>query len=62
MANRKTMGLVLLVIGIVVLIVSLLADTIGIGGSASVFGFKQILGTVVGAVLAVAGLVVMIRK
>lgn len=61
MANRKTMGAVLLAIGIVLTVVSLLADTIGIGGS-SIFGFKQILGTVVGAVLAVAGLVVMARK
>ncbi len=62
MANRKTMGAVLLAIGIVVALVSVLADTIGIGGSASVFGFKQILGTAVGAVLVIAGLVLMVRK
>lgn len=58
MANKRTLGGVLLAVGVVILIVSLLADAIGIGGS-STFGFKQIIGTATGAILAVTGLVVM---
>lgn len=61
MANRRLLGIVLLAVGVILLLVSLLADTIGIGGS-STFGYKQILGAVAGAVVAVAGLVVMLRK
>jgi hypothetical protein len=56
----KTAGIVVLVVGIVVLLLSLLAYPIGIGGSA--FGPYQIAGTIVGAVLAVIGLVLALRK
>ena len=56
----KTAGIVVLVVGIVVLLLSLLAYPIGIGGPA--FGPYQIVGTIVGAVLAVIGLVLTLRK
>jgi hypothetical protein len=56
----KTAGIVVLVVGIVVLLLSLLAYPIGIGGPA--FGPYQIAGTIVGAVLAVIGLVLALRK
>jgi len=56
----KTAGIVLLVVGIVVLLLSLLAYPIGIGGPA--FGPYQIVGTIVGAVLAVIGLVLTLKK
>jgi hypothetical protein len=45
----------LLVAGVILLLASLTADMIGIGEAASAFGYKQIIGTVVGAVAAVAG-------
>ena len=61
MANKRTLGIGLLAVGIILLIVSLLADTLGIGGSGT-FGYKQILGAAAGAIVAVAGLVVMLRK
>jgi len=61
MKNKKTLGYVLLVGGILVLAVSLLADVIGIGGS-GVIGFKQILGAAVGIVAAVAGLTLTVKK
>lgn len=56
MKSRKTLGLVLLVAGIVVLILSLLADPIGLG-EAPGFGSNQIVGTIVGALLMMVGLI-----
>ncbi len=53
---KKTLGLVLLVVGIAVLVLSLAADPIGIGGN-PIFGRNQIIGSIVGAVAAVVGVV-----
>lgn len=54
MANKRTVGIVLLVAGVVLLIVSLGADVIGIGESGR-FGVRQILGTAAGILLIVVG-------
>lgn len=54
MTRKKTVGGVLLVGGILLLILSLLADVLGIGGAPG-FGYKQILGAVVGIVAAIRG-------
>jgi len=61
MKAKKIAGIVVLVIGIIVLILSLLADVLGIGG-ASGFGTKQIVGTIVGAVMAAVGFFLMLKK
>ena len=61
MGNKKTMGIALLAVGIIVLIVSLAADVIGVGGAAA-FGYKQIIGAVVGVIIAVIGFVLYSRK
>ena len=61
MGGRRTAGIVLLVVGIIVLVLSLFADTVGLGGSNSVFGPYQIAGTVIGAILAVVGLVLTLK-
>jgi len=61
MKDRKISGYILFIGGIAVLGLSLLADTIGIGGSGA-FGFKQILGAVTGAIAAVAGLVLAVKR
>jgi hypothetical protein len=57
----KTASIVVLVVGIVVLLLSLLADPIGIGGSPG-FGRDQIGGAIVGAVVTVIGLVLTLKK
>jgi hypothetical protein len=57
----KTAGIVLLVVGIVVLLLSLLADAIGVGGN-PIFGRNQIIGTIAGAIVTVVGLVLTLRK
>ncbi len=61
MEGKKTAGIVLLVVGIVVLLLSLVADSIGIGGSAG-FGRYQIVGAIVGAIVTVVGLVLTLKK
>jgi hypothetical protein len=45
----------LIVVGLVLLVVSLFADQLGLGASGSGFGWKQLLGTIVGAGLCVGG-------
>jgi hypothetical protein len=61
MLNKKTIGIILLVVGVVLVVVSLTADMIGIGATAG-FGYKQIAGSIVGVLLTVAGFVMMSRK
>ncbi len=59
MAQKRKIGLVLLIIGIVVLIVSVAADAIG--GSPG-FGYNQVAGTAVGAIVAIVGAILMRRR
>jgi hypothetical protein len=60
MGSKKTIGIVLLVVGVIVLFLSLLANPIGIGNP-SVFGRDQILGAIAGVILAGIGLVLTLR-
>jgi hypothetical protein len=62
--NSTRLGWLLVVIGLIVLAVSALADPIGIGseGDGSGFGWKQITGVVVGGLAAAAGLIVVWRQ
>jgi len=62
MGNVKAVGIVLLVIGIAILVLSLIADPIGIGHGNARFGYKQILGVIVGAIVTVGGSVLILRK
>ena len=51
--DRRVLGILLGLAGVALVVVSALANTIGIGKMG--FGWKQILGVAVGAVLAAAG-------
>lgn len=55
--NKKTMGLVLLVLGLVLALLGLTADFVGLGDSAQ-FGYRQIAATVVGVLAAAIGIVI----
>ncbi len=55
MSNRITAG-VLLTLGVLLFLVSAVADRLGLGAAPGV-GWKQILGITVGVVLAAAGMV-----
>ncbi len=52
--SQKTLGYVLIVVGVVLIVLSVFADTLGIGSGGG-FGWKQIVGTVVGIVVALVG-------
>jgi hypothetical protein len=52
--SKRMIGTGLIVIGVVVVIVSLAADSLGIGGAPGI-GWKQLLGAGVGVIIAIAG-------
>ena len=52
--SKRTIGIGLIVIGVIVLIVSLAADSLGIGGAPGI-GMKQLAGAGVGVVVAIVG-------
>jgi hypothetical protein len=61
MGNKKTIGIILMAVGAVLLIGSLAVDAIGLGSSAG-FGYKQTLGTVIGVIVAIVGFILYSRK
>ena len=54
--SRITFGFGVIAIGVIILVVSVLADPIGIG-SEDTFGWRQIVGVIVGASIAAIGIV-----
>ncbi len=58
--DKKTFSTAVLVIGIMSLVASLLADSLGIAGNSG-FGLDQAVGAVVGAVVAAVGLFLMVQ-
>lgn len=52
--DKKTLSTVVLIIGIVILVASLFADSIGIGNNPG-FGPNQTIGSVVGAAVTAVG-------
>jgi hypothetical protein len=55
MMDERPMGLVVTIVGLVGLLVSLFADPLGIG-EGEVFGWLQITGTIIGALVTLLGL------
>ncbi len=58
---NKTLSIILLVVGVVVVLLSLGADVLGIGG-AQAFGYKQVTGVVEGCFIVIVGLVFLFRQ
>jgi hypothetical protein len=58
MTNSKIIATVLLVAGVVILLVSALADILGLGDSPHVLGYRQMAGIAVGAIVTIVGAVV----
>jgi len=52
--SKKTISSVLIVVGVIIVVISLAADLLGIG-NISGFGWKQMLGTAIGVVVALIG-------
>jgi len=51
----------LLVVGLVVVVVSLAADTIGLGAQPGIVGWKQLLGAGLGVTIMIIGAVLFVR-
>jgi hypothetical protein len=58
--NKKKWGIVLLIVGAILLILSLGADMLGVGAVPG-FGYKQIAGVVVGVILGIIGYILAYR-
>ena len=58
----KKIGPIVIAIGVVIVLVSALADPIGIGSDGSGFGWKQVVGVIVGALVAIAGIAISMRS
>ena len=61
MENVRTLGVILLAIGVMVLVLALSADVIGLGQTQA-FGFKQIAGALAGVLVATIGSVLALQK
>ena len=61
MENIRTLGVILLVIGVMLLVLAIGADAIGLGQTRA-FGFKQVAGAVVGVLLATIGSLLVLQK
>ena len=61
MAHKRTIGLALLIGGIIVLIISVAAEAIGLGSDPG-FGYQQMAGTAAGAIVAIVGAILMRRR
>ena len=58
----KKIGPIAIAIGVIIVLVSALADPIGIGAEDSGFGSKQVVGVIVGALVAIAGIAISRRS
>jgi hypothetical protein len=52
--SKKTIGIVLIVLGVILVLISFGADLLGIGSGG--FGYKQILGVAIGVIAAAVGI------
>jgi NADH:ubiquinone oxidoreductase subunit 6 (subunit J) len=60
--NKKISEYILMGVGAIILLISLTADMIGLGADPVNFGWKQILGAVVGVVIIIIGIVLLKTK
>jgi len=60
--NNKTLGIIVIIVGVLLAAVSLLADVLGLGGDPNAVGWKQLLGAGVGLLVVVIGIWYMGRK
>lgn len=61
MSQGRILAIAFIVVGAILALVSALADQIGLGAPTSTFGWKQLIGVIVGLVLIAAG-VVLVRQ
>lgn len=59
MSQGRILAIAFIVIGAILALASAFADQIGIGAPDSTFGWKQLLGLVIGIILIVAGVILL---
>ena len=59
MSQARILSIVMIVVGLVLAVISAFADQIGLGAPGSTFGWKQLLGTVVGIAILIAGAILL---
>lgn len=59
--DPRQRGTVMLVVGVLLVLLSAAADPLGLGGAPG-FGWKQMMGVALGAVLAIVGVVSLRRR
>ena len=59
MSQGRILAIAFIAIGVILAAVSALADQVGVGAPTSTFGWKQLLGLVLGIVLVVAGIILL---
>lgn len=60
--SNKTIGIIVIVLGVLLAAVSLLADVLGLGGDPNAVGWKQFLGAGAGVLVVIIGVWFMGRK
>ncbi len=58
---KRTLGFLLIIIGVVIAVISLSADFIGIGNQQGI-GWQQLLGTAIGVIALLVGIWMTLRK
>lgn len=59
MSQGRILAIAFIVIGVILTLASALADQLGFGAPDSTFGWKQLLGLVLGIILIVAGVILL---
>jgi hypothetical protein len=55
--DRKLLPALVAIVGVLIIVVSALAEPLGLGSEGGKFGWKQILGIVIGALVVAAGMI-----
>ncbi len=59
MSQSRILAIAFIIVGALLAFVSALADQVGLGAPTSTFGWKQLLGLVLGIILIVAGIILL---
>jgi hypothetical protein len=60
--NNKTIGIIVIILGVLLAAVSLLADVLGLGSDLNAVGWKQFLGAGLGVLVMIVGVWFLGRK
>ncbi len=60
--TNKTIGIIVIILGVLLAAVSLLADVLGLGGDPNAIGWKQLLGAGLGVLVVIIGVWFLGRK